>query len=77
MPPIIGLAFKWLVPWLISLLKSRTPTAVNKAIDAVWPIVEEMLADASEKGLGQLSVEFRAPYEKRMVLALFSLGLLG
>lgn len=63
---------KFVVPWLLSLLRDRTPGGVQAAIDLIAPILEEML----ESGSTTLSVAFRAPYELRMIRVLDAAGLL-
>jgi hypothetical protein len=67
---------KWLVPWLIGLIKDKTDDAIDGILDAISPILEEMLTDAEGQGLLRLSASFRAPYEARIVLTLHGLGLL-
>lgn len=62
---------KWVVPWLLSIVKDRTPDNVGKALDLIGPVLEEMIQHG-----GRLPVSARAPYEVRMIRILDAAGLL-
>jgi len=67
--------FKWLVPWLFSIIKDKTDAGLDDALDVLSDILTEMLDAGKASGLGRLSVRFRRPYEIQMLQALRLAGM--
>ncbi len=76
LPDFAVSVFRWVLSWLMQLLRDKTPDSIDRALDIIEPILLEMLTAGRDQGLGRLSVAFRRPYEERIAYALRLAGLL-
>lgn len=73
---LLSQLIEWVLPWLLSLLKGLAPPQIDRVLEIVGPILEAMVHDAEEAGLGRLTPAHRAPYEARIIQALTAAGFL-
>ncbi len=71
----VGVIIQWVIGLLFDLLKQKTNDSFDQALTVIQPFIDEMFSEARAKNIGQLTPEFRAPYEARIIRAIRDLGL--